>query len=164
MLHILYTYVCNYELHNLMPHTVYVNVPPRVEYTLSDLEKSLKPIFDSMVKWDNSYNSNLQKRFVIFRCIFYLEDIESHLSYNCQGYSKSPLPLAHIKLALFSYELRSLLSAPHARKPTPTGFWFSCSFINNFLLFFSYFSLIFLLLQTPFLPENPLHGILLFIF
>lgn len=139
MLHILYTYVCNYELHNLMPHTVYVNVPPRVEYTLSDLEKSLKPIFDFMVKWDNSYNSNLQKKFVIFRCIFYLEDIESHLSYNCQGYSKSPLPLAHIKLALFAYELRSLLSAPHARKPTPNGFWFSCSFINNFFLFFSYY-------------------------
>ena len=45
------------EEDGLITRTVYTEVPPRVEYALSDLGKSLKPILDSMVAWGNSYKN-----------------------------------------------------------------------------------------------------------
>lgn len=45
------------EEDELITRTVYPEVPPRVEYALSDLGKSLKPILDSMVAWGNSYKN-----------------------------------------------------------------------------------------------------------
>ena len=43
------------ENDGLITRTVYPEVPPRVEYALSDLGKTLKPILDSMVEWGNTY-------------------------------------------------------------------------------------------------------------
>ncbi len=45
------------EEDGLITRTVYPEVPPRVEYALSGLGKSLKPILDSMVAWGNAYKN-----------------------------------------------------------------------------------------------------------
>lgn len=43
------------EKSGLISRKVYAEVPPRVEYSLTDLGKSLKPILDSMVNWGEDY-------------------------------------------------------------------------------------------------------------
>ncbi len=47
------------EEDGLITRTVYPEVPPRVEYSLSELGESLKPILDSMVAWGNAYKQSL---------------------------------------------------------------------------------------------------------
>lgn len=41
----------------LVNRHVYAEVPPRVEYSLTDLGKSLKPILDVMWRWGESYKA-----------------------------------------------------------------------------------------------------------
>lgn len=43
------------ESDGLITRTVFPEIPPRVEYALSELGQSLKPILDSMVDWGNAY-------------------------------------------------------------------------------------------------------------
>jgi len=43
------------EKDNLVIRTVYPVVPPKVEYSLSDLGKSIKPILDAMCEWGTDY-------------------------------------------------------------------------------------------------------------
>lgn len=43
------------ESSGLILRKVYAEVPPKVEYSLSDTGLSLKPILDSMVEWGNEY-------------------------------------------------------------------------------------------------------------
>ncbi len=46
------------EENGLLIRTVYPEVPPRVEYTLTETGYSLKPIFDTMHDWGAEYKQN----------------------------------------------------------------------------------------------------------
>ena len=43
------------EADGFITRTVYPEVPPRVEYALSELGNSLRPIMDAMKEWGESY-------------------------------------------------------------------------------------------------------------
>jgi DNA-binding HxlR family transcriptional regulator len=45
------------EEDGIITRTVYPEVPPRVEYALSDLGQTLKPVLDSMVEWGTAYKN-----------------------------------------------------------------------------------------------------------
>ncbi len=45
------------EADGLITRTVYAKVPPRVEYSLSELGDTMRPILDAMEAWGNSYKS-----------------------------------------------------------------------------------------------------------
>lgn len=48
------------ETKGIVHRKVYAEVPPRVEYSLTDLVKSLKPIIDSMWNWGENYKRTIQ--------------------------------------------------------------------------------------------------------
>jgi len=45
------------EADGIITRTVYPEVPPRMEYSLTELGKSLKPILDSMRAWGEAYKA-----------------------------------------------------------------------------------------------------------
>ena len=48
------------EESGLLTRTVYAEVPPRVEYTLTELGQSLKPILDAMLNWGEEYKASIK--------------------------------------------------------------------------------------------------------
>ena len=46
------------EASGLLTRTVYAEVPPRVEYTLTALGRSLRPVLDAMEAWGKAYQEN----------------------------------------------------------------------------------------------------------
>ena len=48
------------EENGLIHREVYAEVPPRVEYSLTELGKSLRPVLDSMQAWGEGYKASLQ--------------------------------------------------------------------------------------------------------
>ena len=47
------------EKDGILIRTVYPEVPPRVEYSLSELGESMRPILDSMEAWGKSYQTRI---------------------------------------------------------------------------------------------------------
>ena len=45
------------EANGLLTRTVYAEVPPRVEYELTEMGRSLKPILDAMQNWGEWYKT-----------------------------------------------------------------------------------------------------------
>ena len=45
------------EADGLLVRQVYPEVPPRVEYTLTELGESLKPVLDAMCNWGEGYQA-----------------------------------------------------------------------------------------------------------
>lgn len=46
------------EEKGLLTRTVYAEVPPRVEYTLTETGYSLRPVMDAMADWGNAYKES----------------------------------------------------------------------------------------------------------
>ena len=47
------------ETDGIVIRTVFAEVPPRVEYSLSDLGMSMKPILDSLANWGTDYRKQV---------------------------------------------------------------------------------------------------------
>ena len=48
------------EADGIIVRTIYAEVPPRVEYSLSELGETMRPILDAMEKWGNDYKASLK--------------------------------------------------------------------------------------------------------
>ena len=48
------------ESDGIITRTVYPEVPPRVEYALSELGESMRPIMDAMAAWGINYKKSME--------------------------------------------------------------------------------------------------------
>ncbi|HOH88319.1 helix-turn-helix domain-containing protein [Ruminococcus sp.] len=53
------------ESDGIIVRTVYAEVPPRVEYSLSELGETLRPILDAMQAWGQDYKDSSRQNTVI---------------------------------------------------------------------------------------------------
>lgn len=54
---VLTNHLRNMEANGLLVRKVYPEIPPKVEYTLTETGYSLKPILDAMYTWGENYKS-----------------------------------------------------------------------------------------------------------
>lgn len=48
------------EADGILERRAYAEVPPRVEYSLSELGESMRPILDAMKEWGENYKASLE--------------------------------------------------------------------------------------------------------
>ena len=48
------------EADGIIDRTVYAEVPPRVEYALSEIGETLRPVIDAMAEWGGKYKDPLK--------------------------------------------------------------------------------------------------------
>jgi len=48
------------EKDGLVTRKAYAEIPPKVEYSLSEVGKSLSPMFDVMISWGNEYKQTIK--------------------------------------------------------------------------------------------------------
>ncbi len=58
---VLTTHLREMEQSGLLTRKIYAEVPPRVEYTLTDIGYSLKPIFNTLAVWGIDYYEKINK-------------------------------------------------------------------------------------------------------
>lgn len=49
------------EADGILTRTVYPEVPPRVEYALSELGESMRPVLTAMDKWGSAYKAQMKQ-------------------------------------------------------------------------------------------------------
>jgi DNA-binding HxlR family transcriptional regulator len=49
------------EQHGLVGKTIFPELPPKVEYYLTDLGRSLLPVIESMEQWGNAHRTELEQ-------------------------------------------------------------------------------------------------------
>lgn len=49
------------ELHGIVTREVFAEVPPRVEYSLTEFGKTLAPVLEAMKKWGDAYLERLKQ-------------------------------------------------------------------------------------------------------
>jgi DNA-binding HxlR family transcriptional regulator len=49
------------EQHGLISKTIFPELPPRVEYYLTDLGRSLLPVIEVMEQWGNAHRTELEQ-------------------------------------------------------------------------------------------------------
>ena len=55
------------EEDGIITRTVFPEVPPRVEYALSEMGESMRPIIKSMEAWGTAYKQGMNKSYGMFR-------------------------------------------------------------------------------------------------
>ena len=59
---VLTTNLRSMEESSLVHREVFAEVPPRVEYSLTDLGQSLKPVLDALWNWGESYKEHIRRK------------------------------------------------------------------------------------------------------
>lgn len=58
--HMLTTQLRDLEANGLVKRTVFAEIPPRVEYELTESARALRPVFDELFRWSHAHFSAMQ--------------------------------------------------------------------------------------------------------
>lgn len=59
--HMLTAQLRELEADGLVKRTIYPEVPPRVEYEITDAARALRPVFDELFKWSRQYGKRARQ-------------------------------------------------------------------------------------------------------